>query len=487
MAFLVNKRDKLFIFISFALATLIGLSAGLGLLKFLLILFAFIVALFLFAKPWLALMLMVLMAQMEANFPSPLASVASIEIRWLDIVLVLILFSWFTKGAIKKDLKIYSEPIHLSVIFFFLVGFTSLFIASFLFPSNSFLAGVISFGKYWEYFLIYFLILNLIRNTTQIRKIVSFLVFLSFIQALLALEQYFSFRLGYSLPYPLSSPFGVTEGSIRVAGLLGNPADLVYYSMFLILISLSLIPERKNISSRFFLVFNIILLLVASTLSFSRGPLITTVVVLLFYASTQPKKRKAFIPSFLIVAMGVSLNQAFRARVLSIFTEFLTGTGSLASRAKMWSLHFELIRKFPVLGVGWMESGFARIFIPTALRENVTGRGGLPVETTFQISGNAHNQYIQIASETGFIGLLTFIFFLVFILGYLWQNYRKVRDLYFKRFYFALFFGFLGLDIAFCFDTVFFGGSTTLALFWLLLGLAVASKKALISEDKFSV
>lgn len=80
-------------------------------------------------------------------------------------------------------------------------------------------------------------------------------------------------------------------------------------------------------------------------------------------------------------------------------------TGSIVFRIRTWKQSIDMFREHPLFGVG---SGSWKIHIPRY------GNGSYEESTGAIIRHSAHNEYVQIACETGFIG---FVIFLILILA----------------------------------------------------------------------
>ncbi len=89
------------------------------------------------------------------------------------------------------------------------------------------------------------------------------------------------------------------------------------------------------------------------------------------------------------------LPEAFWNRAGTILPSMKERTDTFGQRVDLWGLGLEMIQKHPVLGVGIGN------FIPMSARY---ARGGLRTS-----ANGAHNSYVQVAAETGLIGLVLFL------------------------------------------------------------------------------
>jgi O-antigen ligase len=87
-----------------------------------------------------------------------------------------------------------------------------------------------------------------------------------------------------------------------------------------------------------------------------------------------------------------------------------------------------------------------------------------------------HNFYLNLAADLGLTGLALLIIILYLILGRAWRTARHDPDPFLRAFGFALFWGFLGVLVGDCFDTLLRGPHTAMELFW-LTGLLFGQSK----------
>lgn len=92
---------------------------------------------------------------------------------------------------------------------------------------------------------------------------------------------------------------------------------------------------------------------------------------------------------------------------------------SVAERLFKWRTAFEMIREHPLLGIGAGNLKVRYALYQARVRE----KSLYPLRATSE--SNAHNDFLQIAAETGMFGLLSFLF----IFGaYFWRARRTLRD-----------------------------------------------------------
>ncbi|RLA18699.1 MAG: hypothetical protein DRQ62_13175 [Gammaproteobacteria bacterium] len=129
------------------------------------------------------------------------------------------------------------------------------------------------------------------------------------------------------------------------------------------------------------------------------------------------------------------------------------------SRFEYWSYGWEVIKDHPLLGVGfnnWLS--YAYYAVPDGV---AFGKTELP-----------HNIYIQVAAESGFLGLFTFLALVIyaFVLN---SRTRKIAVRINHKFYYYMTYGFdmglVGYLVAGTFVTVFY-----YPFFWVQIAMIVA-------------
>lgn len=118
----------------------------------------------------------------------------------------------------------------------------------------------------------------------------------------------------------------------------------------------------------------------------------------------------------------------------------------------------KIIRDYPITGVGWESFGLVYPEYKPA-----EGR---------QLVSNAHNNFIDMAVDSGLLGLGIFIWLLVTIYKVGFHVFKKLEEGYFK----GIVWGFLGSFTAFLIAGLSqynFGDSEVVMLFYFLLGMVM--------------
>jgi len=228
-----------------------------------------------------------------------------------------------------------------------------------------------------------------------------------------------------------------------------------------------LFAKQKNyyrliaLSILFFTIWSLII-------TFSRGAWIGTffggMFLLLFVLF--PKERLKFYFSFGNIWVTVFLFISFALILVNSSGQELLGRHqTIQWRLDIWGISMEMIRDKPFFGHG----------INTFMRVFQSYRGNLSMDPTY-----AHNCYIQLAAETGIIGLFSFLW----IIAAMFHQVLEKIKFHFKedRNLGALMIGLLSGIFAFLvhsfFDTQFYSLQLSVHL-WFLVGILVAIYKIL--------
>jgi len=306
----------------------------------------------------------------------------AIVVRSDDIFLFLIFFGWLARTAIDKELGLLritplNRPIAVYVVFCLattILGFMKGYLA----------LGVSIFYllKYFEYFILFFMVTNNLKSMKQVKSFVFSLLLVGFLVGIYAFSQHFHGVERVTAPF---------EGKSGEANTLGG------YLVLIICIVIGLILNFGSLRQKMFFAAILIFAFPALVFTLSRGSwlaFIPALIALILF--TRKGKLVLFIFSFAAVLLSsIILPRSFYARVNQTFSygkEYeIAGRrvrleDSAATRIEIFKLAMQKWKKEPLLGYGIGSS--------------------LPI---------LDNQYARIIIESGFLGLLSFIW-IIFVL-----------------------------------------------------------------------
>jgi putative inorganic carbon (HCO3(-)) transporter len=111
---------------------------------------------------------------------------------------------------------------------------------------------------------------------------------------------------------------------------------------------------------------------------------------------------------------------------------YIQGWGTLGLRHQIWTYSVDVIEKYPFLGVGYGWDVF----------EDYVNANYEPLSTGETIA-HAHNNYLEVAAETGLFGLLVFVALNVLLFVQIFRAWRMTERQTKPRFVVAGFFGLL--------------------------------------------
>ncbi len=279
--------------------------------------------------------------------------------------------------------------------------------------------------KWVEFLLIILIGTQYIRTRKQLWTLVVLICLAAITQAMYGYAQYF---------LDLGPAAFVRDASLRVYGTFGQPNPFAGYINMTLSIALALVLLARGWLLRTFAGVTAFLLLAVELLTQSRGGEIALAAAIIFIVfAGMPRLHSIFgllaigflgvVSLFLASLLSTSLLLPV-ARILGTnqfsFTSPSPQDYSTAERLAHWIAGIHMFLDHPILGVGIgnYPDAYPQYYI-----------------TIFVNSlGHAHNYYINIAAETGVIGLLAFLSFLtaIFVAGgsafrAINRKYRQVK------------------------------------------------------------
>ena len=244
---------------------------------------------------------------------------------------------------------------------------------------------------------------------------------------------------------------------IRLTGPMGYPNDFAgWLGLVLPLcVGLSLTKYKLKIKSVIVIICAALIFLLIGT--YSRGGWLG-VVAGLFFLGLLGKKRPLILMLIAILLAVTLIAPLVKERAVSIFA---LDRNIETERVLIWRGTMEMIEDRPVFGHGL--NTFMSVYKWYAPHRTHT-------------STYAHNCYLQMAADMGIVGLVSFLWIVATLFKTSIRSLRRVSD----GFESYLLLGLLGGIVAFLvhsfFDTNFYS-LQLIALFWLMVGLTVSTKR----------
>jgi O-antigen ligase len=362
-----------------------------------------------------------------------------ITFRMDDILLLIIVFTWLVRAAIYKELTVFRlTPLNTPIALYILASLLATFLGMVI-GKVGIATGLFFNLKIFEYFVIFFMVVNYVKEEKEIKTFVILILLVALFVNLYAL---------YQVPsgVRVSAPF---------EGEQGEPNTLGGYLIIIISLSLALFLLR-GFGSRTNLLIPLLLLSGAVVMfTQSRGSWIGLILMTGPFMLLSPK-RFFFITGaiFFLLALPYIAPESTKERFAVTFrpesgfeqTERFMGKGldpSASERVTSYKQGFAKWKQRPVLGYG------------------VTGGGFIDA------------QFVRILVETGIVGIALFLFLLWRMALFLWDTYQSVDDPFFKALYLGMLAALAGL-VGHGISASSFIIVRIMEPFWFLMGLVVA-------------
>ncbi len=333
-----------------------------------------------------------------------------VSLRFEDFLLIVISLSWFAKNAVYKELGLFRKtPLNKAILFYALMCIVSTGVGMMEGRVET-KTGVLFVLKYIEYFIVFFMMINHVKDEQQVKQFIFCLFLTCFIIAIIGI---FQIPAGERV----SAPF---------EGERGEPNTLGGYLLFIGSVAAGLLSTSQNHKVRKLLLVLIIVIIPSFLFTQSRASYLALVPACLTLGFML--KRRIIIIGLIIISFSLSplfLPAPVKNRILYTFNQ-PESTGqvkignirldtSTSARLVSWRDALKDWTKYPILGHG------------------VTGY--LFVDA----------QYPRVLTETGILGFIAFLYLLFSISKLAINNLRNVTTPYFKGLCIGFLAGYIGL------------------------------------------
>lgn len=376
-------------------------------------------------------------------------------------VLLLACAGFWVLATVSDDTGAKTTPIHLLVLLYW--GISA--VATALSPVKA--AALSGLVKLTLYLLLFALMSRVLRSPRLRRWLIALYLHVALIVSVYGLRQWFFGAAALATWVDPESPLAKTT---RVYSYLGNPNLLAGYLLPAIALSAAAIFAWRGFFPKALAVIMLGINTACLMLTFSRGGWIGFAIavfvfsiLLLFWLSVHlpPFWRTWSLPLLLfglgfVVLVAVLFVPPVRDRVLSMFIGREDSSNNF--RINVWAAVIEMIRDRPILGIGPGNNAFNKIY-PLYMRPRFSAL-------------SAYSVVLEVAVETGFIGLLSFLWLLLVTLNQGWMQLQRLRELASRDAFWlmgaiAALLGMLGHG---AFDTVLYRPEVN-TLWWLMIAI----------------
>lgn len=389
-----------------------------------------------------------------------------------EVLVIVALMFWVLKIIDREEIRFTSTPLNLPILSFIAICVFSLI------WSNSFFVSLKELPLFLAGPLLYFIIVNNIREEKQINRIIGVVIIVGAALGIYGILQY------NNIDFSFWAPVG---GRSKIFGLSGNPGYFAGYLMLPLSLAISLFLVAKNRNRKILLLIGILLMGTTLIVTIARSSYaafgLSLIFMFLLFLLARGKRfiidnRKIFIFLLIVIILAVSifiipnpLNKPgtiiseIKAR---ISTTRLTNEFSSGRRMAIWKCTWMMIKDHPLLGSGIGTYKYNTLRYQAKFFEQGDNRSIYP----YGVADKAHNEYIQLWAELGTIGLAIFLWLIIayFIYGIRYLKREKDEQ---KQ---GIMIGMMGAVVAFLVDSFFWFPlhlSANLSLLWLFIGLTM--------------
>lgn len=383
---------------------------------------ALIVSLFAFSSPKLSLLLLLfsMLFSPEIGFGA-LTRSRGVVVRYDDILLVIIFLAWLAKSAVLKGKAFVTDtPVQTPIIVY-----TSLCVLSTVFGilrgDIRYEVAVFYILKYVEYFLLYFLTVNVLESKEDIRKYLGYAFFISLAVTVYAYFYYFTAGVGARASAPFEAPFGKPGES--------EPASLGGYYLMVMGVLFGLLTSSSVLS---WPLAALIFIFPAFLLTFSRASYIGFVVMMAAIILKTSRRRLLLISTMFLGMIALFGMKEFSGKVRERVE--MTYSGQYA----VYEVGFFGVK------IKLEESAYSRyaairnVFQKWLPEHPVLGHGVTGV-------GLGDTQYALLLGELGLVGFFAFFWMIYRVYATAQAVYRAYEEPWIKAAALGLMVSLLGL------------------------------------------
>ena len=423
-------------------------------------------------------------------YPYSTPAFAPIKDLLFQTLVLLGLTIWVLKIITSKSISWQASCLGKPVFLYLLWGCLSLFWSVNIYNSvlalPLFLAGPILF----------FIIINSIREQKTIDRLILIIIIVGLCFGIYGILQY------------LGIDFKFWAGNVRRQRVMGLFGNVNYFAEYLILplsLTIGLILTKNKIFNKFFLLLALLAMGLTLLFTFTRGSYLAIVIaipvmLLLYFTSAvteQTKKlyKKIILIFLLLIIIAIALiyiphplnrkGTTLGTLKSRVTIETLTSSSSILRRVAIWKCTWMMIEDYPILGSGLGTYAYHTLKYQADFFAIGNNRDIYPHGKAVQ----AHNEYLQLWSELGIIGLLFFLWIILAYYKNIFINIGKIGEK--QR---AITIGLAGGITTVLIDAIFgfpLQLAASISLFWMFLGLSICQinialqgKREIISNER---
>ena len=318
----------------------------------------------------------------------------AIVLRLDDIFLLMVFFGWFAKMAVHKELGLLRKnPVNKFILIYITLCVISSAVGI-LRGTTNLKHSFFYILKYIEYFLLFFMVSNNIKDKKQVRIFISFMLLTCLVVSVYALRVSFADGMRASAPFE---------------GRSGEANTLAGYLILMMGIVLGFLLYSRSIKLRILLGVFFMFLTLPFLFTLSRGGWLGFFAMYLTFIVLS-KRHKVFLLLFLILILmfsSVIFPKAIQGRFQATFAvgktyvvlgRKITLDESAQARIRSWEGSMKAWSEYPILGRG------------------VPGGGSV-----------SDVQYTRVLREVGILGFLAFMLIIITLMQLVWRVFSNPR------------------------------------------------------------
>ena len=333
-----------------------------------------------FVKTDIALVILILSMLLSPTLKLGAIHGRSVVMRAEDVFLLVVFIGWLAKMAVNKEFGLLREsPINKPILFYMAVCLLATMVGL-LNRNLNMKESIFYILKYFEYFFLFFMVINNLKTEKQIRVLVYSMILVTMVTSI------YAWHMHSSGVERVATPF---EGSMGESNTLGG------YLVFMIMVITGLFFNTRSTKLKMMLGLVLFFAFPALLFTQSRGSWAGFVVALITLIILSPRGKSAMLVIFISGILSYSfifpsyvqkrVNYTFaEGKEYRIFGKQVKLEESAAARIDNWRSGFAKWAKAPFLGYGIASQG--------------------PV---------LDQQYARILLETGMIGMLSFMWIIL--------------------------------------------------------------------------
>lgn len=425
-----SKKSSIIKKSGYIFAALSGIFIGLVYLKFSYFLMLFILLPLFFIliwarEEWGILTIIIMTASVIYEEQLPVIQTAVGNFHLIDLFLFFLLLSIFLKKVLNAERRLQQTPLDGSLIIFYLFAVLSTIIAVTVFSVS--IRNALSELRIITYYLVFFLVTNLVRDEKQLKRLIHGL---NFVAAIVVLFMILQAILGTSLMIiPARVESLSTMGEIRATTIrVITPGNSLIFVMFIVACC-SLIIQKSRYN--FIVMTNILLLGLGLIIGFNRNLWIPgiLVMILFFFLVTAPVKIR-YIGLLSLMVFGLTALTIYahisggklKNYTESAYDRLITITrgqdliqrDTLIDRIIENQFAVEKIKNQPLLGIG----------LGNDYRKDI--------DWNPKLNAYIHNGFLWILMKIGIFGFIAFMCFLIHAICRGLRYWKQIQDDYLR-------------------------------------------------------